>query len=33
MPWKERSVMEEKQSFIMEYLADGTTAGIPDGAL
>jgi putative transposase len=25
MPWKERSAMEEKHSFIMEYLADGTS--------
>ena len=25
MPWKERSAMEEKRSFIMEYLADGTS--------
>ena len=25
MPWKERSAMEEKTSFIMEWLAEGTT--------
>ena len=25
MPWKERSAMEEKHSFIMEYLAEGTS--------